>query len=51
VLSSGHLKKLGQTIDAINKIGLKITNMRQVQLSPQESYELLENQRDKPNFT
>ena len=51
VLTSAHLKKLGQTIDLIYKSGLKIANMRQVQITPQEAYQLLETQRDKPNFT
>ena len=51
VLTSAHLKKLGQTIDLIYKNGLKIANMRQVQITPQEAYQLLETQRDKPNFT
>lgn len=51
VLTSAHLKKLGQTVDSIYKCGLKIATMRQVQISPQEAYHLLSSQQDKPNFT
>lgn len=51
VLTSAHLKKLGQTIDSVYKCGLKISRMRQVQVSPQEAYHLLSAQQDKPNFT
>lgn len=50
VLTSGHLKKLGQTLDSIYKCGLKISAMRQVQISPQEAYHLLSEQQHKPNF-
>lgn len=51
VLTSAHLKKLGQTLDSIYKCGLKIASMRQVQISSQEAYYLLEDQQNKPNFT
>lgn len=51
VLTIGHLKKLGQTIDSIYKCGLKISKMRQVQVSSQEAYELLMANQNKPNFT
>lgn len=51
VLTSAHLKKLGQTLDSIYKCGLKIATMRQVQVSSQEAYQLLSSIQDKPNFT
>lgn len=51
VLTSGHLKKLGQTLDSIYKCGLKVARMRQAQISSQEAYHILEAQQDKPNFT
>lgn len=50
-ITSGHLKKLGQIVDSIYKSGLKIANMRQVQVNSQEAYQLMELQRDKPNFS
>jgi hypothetical protein len=50
VLTSGHLRKLGQIVDSIFKSGLKIGQLRQVQISHQEAYKLLESSRDKPNF-
>lgn len=51
VLVSGHLSKLGQIIDNVYKFGLKIASMRKVEISTQEAYDLLQNQRDKANFT
>jgi len=50
-LTSAHLPKLGQTIDSIYKCGLKISKMRQVQIGTQEAFQILESQKDKPNFT
>lgn len=50
ILTSGHLRKLGQIIDSVYKNGLKIAQMRQVQLSHQEVYQLLDTLRDRPNF-
>lgn len=51
VLTSAHLKKLGQTIDSIYKSGLKISAMRQIQITSQEAFQLLESQQHQPNFS
>jgi len=45
------LRKLGQTVDSIYKSGLKISRMRQVQITSQEAYHLLTEIQHKPNFS
>ena len=51
MLVSGHLVKLGQILDNVYKSGLKIAQMRKVQISTQEAYDLLQSQRDRANFS
>ncbi len=51
ILTSGHLRKLGQTVDSIYKCGLKISRMRQIQITSQEAYQLLAEIQHKPNFS
>ena len=43
--------KLGQIIDNIYKSGLKIAQMRKIQISTQDAYDLLQSQRDRANFS
>lgn len=51
LLISGHMVKLGQIIDNIYKSGLKIAQMRKIQISTQDAYDLLQSQRDRANFS
>jgi len=51
ILLNGHLSKLGQILDNVYKSDLKIVRMKRLQIASQEAYDILQNQRNKPNFT